>query len=47
MFGNPDELFKFIKDEGVEYLDVRFTDLPGIQQQVTLPASTAIEPETR
>ncbi len=40
MFGNPDELFKFIKDEGVEYLDVRFTDLPGIQQQVTLPAST-------
>ena len=40
MFGNADELFKFIKDEGVEYLDVRFTDLPGIQQQVTLPAST-------
>ncbi|MCW2751224.1 MAG: glnA, partial [Aeromicrobium sp.] len=27
MFGNADELFKFIKDEGVEYLDVRFTDL--------------------
>jgi len=40
MFGNADELFNFIKDEGVEYLDVRFTDLPGIQQQVTLPAST-------
>ena len=40
MFGNADELFKFIKDEGVEYLDVRFTDLPGIQQQLTLPAST-------
>ncbi|MGA9715326.1 MAG: glutamine synthetase beta-grasp domain-containing protein, partial [Aeromicrobium sp.] len=40
MFGNADELFKYIKDEGVEYLDVRFTDLPGIQQQVTLPAST-------
>ncbi len=40
MFGNADELFKFIKDEGVEYMDVRFTDLPGIQQQLTLPAST-------
>ena len=40
MFGNADEFFKFVKDEGVEYLDVRFTDLPGIQQQVTLPAWT-------
>ncbi|TXL62776.1 type I glutamate--ammonia ligase [Aeromicrobium terrae] len=40
MFGSADELFKFIKDEGVEYLDVRFTDLPGIQQQLTLPAAS-------
>lgn len=40
MFGNADEFFKYVKDEGVEYLDVRFTDLPGIQQQVTLPAWT-------
>ena len=40
MFGNADELFKFIKDEGVQFIDVRFTDLPGIQQQVTLPAET-------
>ena len=39
MFSNADEFFKFVKDEGVEYLDVRFTDLPGIQQQVTLPAA--------
>ncbi len=39
MFSNADEYFKFVKDEGVEYLDVRFTDLPGIQQQVTLPAA--------
>ncbi len=36
-FGNADEFFKFVRDEGVEYVDVRFTDLPGIQQQVTLP----------
>ena len=40
MFGNADELFKFIKDEGVEYIDVRSPTLPGIQQQLTLPAST-------
>jgi glutamine synthetase len=40
MFGSADEFFKYVKDEGVEYLDVRFTDLPGIQQQVTLPAWT-------
>ena len=38
MFGNADELFKFIKDEGVEYVDIRFTDLPGIQQHFTIPA---------
>ena len=29
MFGNADELLKFVKDEGVEFIDVRFTDLPG------------------
>jgi glutamine synthetase len=36
-FGNADEFFKFVKDEDVKYVDVRFTDLPGIQQQVTMP----------
>lgn len=40
MFGNADELFKFIKDEGVEFIDVRFTDLPGIQQHFTVPVSS-------
>src|SRR5688500_12470809 len=40
MFGNADELFKFIKDEGVEFVDVRFTDLPGIQQHFTVPVSS-------
>ncbi|MTB87546.1 type I glutamate--ammonia ligase [Aeromicrobium senzhongii] len=39
MFGNADEFFKFVRDEGVEYIDIRFTDLPGIQQQVTMPIS--------
>ena len=40
MFGNADELFKFIKDEGVEFIDVRFTDLPGIQQHFSVPISS-------
>ena len=39
-FGNADELFKFIKDEGVEFVDIRFTDLPGIQQHFTVPISS-------
>ena len=36
-FGNADDFFKFVRDEDVKYVDVRFTDLPGIQQQVTMP----------
>jgi glutamine synthetase len=40
MFGNADELFKFIKDEDVKFIDVRFTDLPGIQQHFTVPVSS-------
>jgi glutamine synthetase len=30
---------KFIKDNDVKFLDVRFTDLPGVQQHFNLPAS--------
>ncbi|MGZ5368775.1 type I glutamate--ammonia ligase [Aeromicrobium sp.] len=40
MFGNADELFKYIKDEGVEEIDIRFTDLPGIQQHFSVPVSS-------
>lgn len=39
MFTTPDEAFKFIKDEAVEFVDIRFTDLPGIQQHFTIPAA--------
>lgn len=31
------ELLKFIKDERVEYADIRFTDLPGLWHHVTIP----------
>jgi glutamine synthetase len=37
MFQNADEVLKFIKDEGVEFIDVRFCDLPGIMQHFTVP----------
>ncbi|HYJ68736.1 MAG TPA: type I glutamate--ammonia ligase [Nocardioidaceae bacterium] len=39
MFGNADDLLKFIEDEGVEFVDVRFCDLPGIMQHFTIPVS--------
>ncbi|WP_028660978.1 type I glutamate--ammonia ligase [Nocardioides insulae] len=40
MFSNPDELFAYIKDQGVEMVDIRFMDLPGIQQHFTVPVSS-------
>ena len=27
---NADDIFKLIKDEDVEYVDIRFCDLPGV-----------------
>ena len=30
MFKGADDLLAYIKDEGVEIIDVRFCDLPGI-----------------
>ena len=39
MFNNQDEVFKYISDEGVQYVDVRFCDLPGQMQHFTVPAS--------
>jgi len=38
MFSNADEALKFIKDEGVEFVDVRFCDLPGVMQHFNVPA---------
>jgi glutamine synthetase len=40
MFANSDELLKFISDEGVEMVDVRFCDLPGVMQHFTVPVSS-------
>jgi glutamine synthetase len=38
VFSNSDEVLRFIRDEGVKYIDVRFCDLPGIMQHFTVPA---------
>jgi glutamine synthetase len=40
MFSTQDELLKFIKDEGVEFVDIRFVDLPGIEQHFSVPVSS-------
>ncbi|MPZ60877.1 MAG: type I glutamate--ammonia ligase [Propionibacteriales bacterium] len=39
MFANADEVLKFIEQEAVEFVDVRFCDLPGIMQHFTVPVS--------
>ena len=34
-----DDIIKLIKDEKVEYVDIRFCDLPGAVQHFSIPAS--------
>ena len=38
-FQSADDVLKFIKDEEVEFIDIRFTDVPGIEQHFSIPAS--------
>lgn len=37
-FTTPEEVLKYIKDENVEFVDIRFTDVPGIEQHFTIPS---------
>ena len=39
MFTSSEEVLRFIKDEVIEFVDVRFTDLPGQQQHFNVPAA--------
>ena len=39
----PEEIVKFIKDEGVEIIDLKFTDMPGTLQHVGVPPSEVNE----
>ena len=43
LFKDSSEVLAFIKDTDVKFLDIRFTDLPGIQQHFNIPASTVDE----
>ncbi|NKX50178.1 type I glutamate--ammonia ligase [Arthrobacter deserti] len=40
MFKNGDEVLKYIADEDIKFVDIRFTDLPGVQQHFNVPAKT-------
>ncbi|MGH8866638.1 MAG: type I glutamate--ammonia ligase [Actinomycetes bacterium] len=39
MFQTADEVMRYIADEDVAFVDVRFCDLPGIMQHFTVPAT--------
>ena len=40
MFTNPDQLLRYIADEGIRFVDVRFCDLPGVMQHFTVPTES-------
>jgi len=40
MFKNSEEIFAYIKKEDVKFIDVRFTDLPGIQHHFNVPVES-------
>ena len=40
MFSNADEVIKFIADNDVKFVDVRFCDLPGVMQHFNVPAKS-------
>ena len=42
-FSSPAEVIEFVKKENVEFIDVRFTDLPGIQQHFSITADQFTE----
>jgi glutamine synthetase len=39
----PDDILQRISDDGVEFVDLRFCDLPGLMQHFTIPASQFTE----
>ena len=42
-FNTTEDVIKYIKDEGIDFLDVRFTDVPGQEQHFSIPASEFTE----
>ncbi|MDR1825856.1 MAG: type I glutamate--ammonia ligase [Bifidobacteriaceae bacterium] len=43
MFTTPEEAVAFVRGEGVEFVDIRFCDLPGVMQHFTIPAKAFTE----
>ena len=43
MFKNADEVLKYIREEDVKFVDVRFCDLPGVMQHFNVPAQSLDE----
>jgi glutamine synthetase len=37
VFANPEELLRYLKNEGISFVDIRFCDLLGIMQHFTMP----------
>ena len=37
-FTNAEDVTTYIKDNDVEFVDIRFTDVPGVEQHFTIPA---------
>jgi len=40
VFANPEELLRYVKNEGVKFVDVRFCDLPGVMQHFNVPVES-------
>jgi glutamine synthetase len=45
----PGEILRFIKENGIQIVDLKFNDLPGLWQHFSIPASelTDIDDPTR
>ena len=43
MFNNSDEVLKYVKDNDVKFVDVRFCDLPGVMQHFNIPTESVDE----
>jgi glutamine synthetase len=43
MNGNPPEVIEFSKSKGVEFVDIKFIDFPGMWQHFTVPAARLTE----
>jgi glutamine synthetase len=40
MFSKPEEVLEFIEKEDVQFVDIRFCDLPGVMQHFNVPAKS-------